>query len=84
MTQWKADMKSAEGSVDKFASIIREKPVFRDVGCTPELNFSTGFAMTTRDDSLEVLEHRAMTQEELQRLPMELDESEKLGSPDGE
>jgi hypothetical protein len=82
MTQWKADQKTVEGEVGKYASIIREKSIYCEVECTTELNFKTKIYTVVRNDTGELLESRSMTSEELQRLPMEFDATEKLEDAD--
>ncbi len=56
--------KDAQTRVQK--NLVRDKYAFRPVRCTLTLNYSTLRAITTRDDTGEVITDRAMNEEEKQ------------------
>ena len=75
LTSFKADNKSktesAEGDVGRFSNVIRQKYEHRKVEVTVLKNYQAETVTKVRQDTLETVESRKMTKEELEQLPLD-------------
>jgi hypothetical protein len=78
-------LKGLDRELRKLSSVIRERAEWREVKCERRVNYTTGVVTDVRLDSGEVIEERAMTDDERQKgLEFGDVDSEFGDDPDGD
>lgn len=68
--QMNGKVAEAEGKVQRYSALVRQKYEYRDVNCEVVKNYAKKLYTVTRLDTGEVVESRNMTNDELATLPM--------------
>lgn len=70
--QIKGRVAEAEAVVSRCSSLVRQKYEHRSVPCDVTKDWNAHLVTVTRRDTMEIVENRAMTDNEMAMLPMEI------------
>ena len=68
--QMKGKVAEAEGKATRYGAMVRQKYEYRYVPCDTAKDYASGTIIVQRMDTLELIEDRRMTNDELSVLPM--------------